>query len=53
MASLALIDRFDHRGVTAVDVHANAPARALYEALGFSDPAARPMRRRLHVRESG
>jgi hypothetical protein len=36
------------RGVKAVDVHASAQARALYEALGLSDPAARPMRRLSH-----
>jgi GNAT superfamily N-acetyltransferase len=46
LASLALLEWFDHLGVKVVDVHASAQAQALYESLGFSDPVARPMRRR-------
>jgi GNAT superfamily N-acetyltransferase len=49
MASLALLEWFDHRGVRAVDVHASAQARGLYESLGFMGTTALPMRRLLRA----
>jgi len=45
LAMTALLNWFDHYGVTTIDIHASAAARRIYEDLGFQNPAATPLRR--------